>query len=171
MQTAALDLFLERGYDATPTAEIARRAGVSEMTLFRHFSSKAAFVVEDPYDAFIAAAVLARPADESALRATVRGIDDAWESVPPPAADEVRVRLRIVAATPSLRTALAGGTAATERAIAEALVTRGVLAGEAAVVAAAVVAGLNAALLDWSLGDDPDIGSALRMTFRALGED
>ncbi|EPR36319.1 transcriptional regulator, TetR family [Desulfovibrio sp. X2] len=37
---AAAELFAERGYEATPVAEIARRAGVSEGAIFRHFPSK-----------------------------------------------------------------------------------------------------------------------------------
>lgn len=39
---AALDLFSERGYAATTTAAIARRAGVAEKTLFANFRSKQA---------------------------------------------------------------------------------------------------------------------------------
>ena len=37
---AALDLFAERGYAATTTATIAKRAGVAEKTIFAHFASK-----------------------------------------------------------------------------------------------------------------------------------
>jgi AcrR family transcriptional regulator len=40
LQQAAIDLFLERGFDAVTTAEIAQRAGVTERTYFRHFSDK-----------------------------------------------------------------------------------------------------------------------------------
>ena len=171
LEASAITLFAERGYDATTTAEIARRAGVSEMTLFRHFPTKASFLVEDPYDPLIAGAIRGRPADEPPLRATVRGVREAWDAVAPPAVDAVRERLQIVASTPSLRGALAVGSAATEQAIAEALVDRGCPASDARVVAAAVVAGLNAALMDWSLGADPSIATALHVAFRALGED
>ncbi|GAA1980883.1 TetR family transcriptional regulator [Microbacterium pumilum] len=163
-------LFVERGYAATTTAQIARRAGVSEMTLFRHFASKSAFLVEDPYDPLIAAAVRARPSDEPALPATIRGIRAAWAAVEPPDVAIVRERLRIVATTPSLRGALAAGSAATEQAIVDALVERDTPAPESRVVAAAVVAGLNAALIDWSLSDDANISTALQTAFRALGE-
>ncbi|HNP15627.1 MAG TPA: helix-turn-helix domain-containing protein, partial [Terrimesophilobacter sp.] len=46
---AALELFEEHGFDATGTVQIARRAGVSEMTLFRHFPSKEALLLADPF--------------------------------------------------------------------------------------------------------------------------
>jgi TetR/AcrR family transcriptional regulator len=39
--SAALDLFLEKGYTATRVEEVAQRAGVSKGTLFLYFSSKA----------------------------------------------------------------------------------------------------------------------------------
>jgi len=38
--TAAAELFAERGYSATTTRAIAERAGVNEVTVFRHFESK-----------------------------------------------------------------------------------------------------------------------------------
>ena len=40
LQQAAVELFLERGYDRTTAAEIAARAGVTERTFFRHFLDK-----------------------------------------------------------------------------------------------------------------------------------
>ncbi len=40
LREAALDLYAERGYEATTTAEIAARAGVTERTYFRHFADK-----------------------------------------------------------------------------------------------------------------------------------
>jgi AcrR family transcriptional regulator len=40
LREAALDLYGERGYDTTTTAEIAARAGVTERTYFRHFPDK-----------------------------------------------------------------------------------------------------------------------------------
>lgn len=38
--TAAIDLFAAQGYHATPTAELARRAGVSEGSIFYYFPTK-----------------------------------------------------------------------------------------------------------------------------------
>jgi len=37
---AAVELFAERGYDATTAAQIAERAGLTKTTLFRHFADK-----------------------------------------------------------------------------------------------------------------------------------
>lgn len=37
---AALELFANEGYDATPTNRIAKKAGVSEGLIFRHYGSK-----------------------------------------------------------------------------------------------------------------------------------
>src|SRR5665213_996299 len=40
LREAALELYLDHGYDATTTAQIAQRAGVTERTYFRHFADK-----------------------------------------------------------------------------------------------------------------------------------
>jgi AcrR family transcriptional regulator len=53
---AARELFSQRGYAGTPTREIAARAQVSEVLLFRHFKSKAQLfeqAVFEPLDRFI----------------------------------------------------------------------------------------------------------------------
>jgi AcrR family transcriptional regulator len=165
---AALELFEERGYDATTAASIAERAGVTEMTFFRHFVSKDAVLIADPYDPLIAEAVLRQPLGASPLIAAIRGVADAWVSVPAPVSEDVRQRLRIVARTPSLRGALARNSADTENAIAEALERRGAASPEARIAASATVAALNAALLDWAEGEDPDLGTAIDGALRVL---
>jgi AcrR family transcriptional regulator len=42
----ALDLFAERGYEATPTSLIAKEAGVSEGLIFKHYLNKANLLEE-----------------------------------------------------------------------------------------------------------------------------
>ena len=43
---AARNLFAEKGFDRTTTAEIAREAGISEGTIYRHFKSKKELLME-----------------------------------------------------------------------------------------------------------------------------
>ena len=40
LQRAALELYVERGFEETTVADIAERAGVTERTFFRHFADK-----------------------------------------------------------------------------------------------------------------------------------
>src|ERR1700744_1078723 len=40
LEKAALEMYDERGFDATTVAEIARRARLTERTFFRHFADK-----------------------------------------------------------------------------------------------------------------------------------
>ena len=165
---AALELFDERGYDATTAAAIAERAGVTEMTFFRHFPSKSSLLVDDPYDPLIAEAIRHQPPQLTPIAAAIGAIAAGWKAVWPPHSAEVRDRLRIVSRTPSLRGAIATSNAATEAAISGALVARGVSVLEARIAAAATMGALTAALLDWAEGDDPDLGSAIDAALRVL---
>lgn len=165
---AALELFAELGYDSTTAAAIAERAGVSEMTFFRHFPSKDSVLIADPYDPLIAEAIIRQPEHVSPMTTAIRAIAEGWRSVPPPASAEVRDRLRIVSRTPSLRGAIARNNAATEAAISGALVSRGVSASDARIAAAATMGALTASLLEWADGEDPDLGSAIEAALRVL---
>ena len=40
LERAALELFVERGYEQATVTEIARRAGLAQRTFFRHFADK-----------------------------------------------------------------------------------------------------------------------------------
>ena len=65
LREAALDLYAERGYDATTTAQIAARAGVTERTYFRHFADKREVLFDgesELRDVMIAAIASARDA-------------------------------------------------------------------------------------------------------------
>ncbi len=165
---AALELFGERGYDATTAAAIAERAGVTEMTFFRHFPSKSSVLLADPYDPLIAEAIIRQPPRLSPIVAAIGAIAEGWTSVPAVASAAVRARLRIVSRTPSLRGAIAASNGATEAAISGALVQRGATTADARIAAAATMAALSAALLDWAEGDDPDLGSAIDAARRVL---
>ncbi|MBV6702072.1 TetR/AcrR family transcriptional regulator [Kitasatospora aureofaciens] len=61
---AALELFLERGYDQVSIKDVAEAADVSTTTLFKHFSGKEALVFDEDaeVEAGLVAAVRERPA-------------------------------------------------------------------------------------------------------------
>jgi AcrR family transcriptional regulator len=66
IRAAAVDLFLDRGYEAVSVDDIAAAANVSPSTFFNYFTTKEAVVYDpDPADAATRADLLAaRPADE-----------------------------------------------------------------------------------------------------------
>lgn len=166
---AALQLFVEQGFEATGTAQIAQRAGVSEMTLFRHFPNKVALLLDDPFDPRIAEAVRARPADEPPMAAVVEGIRQAWAGIADTEFEDLRKRLRIIASAKGLAGALERSSSVTVDAIADALVDRGVPTAAARVVPAAVVAGLSVGLLAWAQSETADLREAVGTALSALG--
>jgi AcrR family transcriptional regulator len=166
LRREALRLFAAQGYDETTVAEIAAAAGVTQMTFFRYFPAKELVVVEDPYDPAIAQAVAAQPADLTPLERTRRGLLAAWGQISGEEDAEFRLRLRVGAAHPGLRARMRENNAATEAAIVAALTQEGVPRFEAVVAAAAVLAALTAALLEWAA--DPDPGSLGRAITGAL---
>ena len=166
LQAAALRLFSEQGYDATTVEQIAREAGVSHMTFFRHFPTKDAVVLQDGFDPAIAAAVAATPTGLPPLPRVCAGLRAALTHVDVPGQEDVRLRVRIAAEHPALRAGTYAATEATQEAIAEVLVADGVSRFDARVASAAALAALTVALLDWCLSGSPDpmssrLGAAL----------
>ncbi|WP_369369860.1 TetR/AcrR family transcriptional regulator [Promicromonospora sp. Populi] len=146
---AALDLFERQGYDATTVNQIADTAGVTSMTFFRHFATKDAVLVTDPYDPLIAEAVGAQPTALSPLERTRRGLLAALGDITPTEDATARRRVALVAQYPSLRAAVSVGTGATQDAIVERLVADGVDPLDAAIAVSACLAATTAALLAW----------------------
>jgi AcrR family transcriptional regulator len=160
----ALDLFERDGYEGTTTAQIAAAAGVTPMTFFRHFPTKAAVVVSDPYDPVIAEAVGSQPATLTALERTRRGMLVALETIDSVEDATARRRLALAASQPSLRAAVAEATMATERAIVERLVRDGADEFDARVAAGACLGAATAALLAL-----PEVGGTIALAVsRAL---
>ncbi|GGR91274.1 MULTISPECIES: TetR family transcriptional regulator [Streptomyces] len=136
LQQAALELYQERGFDQTTTAEIAARAGVNERTFFRHFPDKREVLFDGEAD--LRAALTREVADAPdglrpldvllrAFRRAGRILEDNRPFSEP--------RLKIIAVTPALRERDLAKAASLTEALAEALRQRGVpgrLAGLAA---------------------------------------
>ena len=169
LKRAALELFAERGYDAAGTAQIAARAQVSEMTLFRHFATKEALLLEDPFDPRIAAGVASRPGGEPAMRALAEGIRQAWREVDPESTQLLREVLRIVAHTPALTGAIERNSNETITVLTQALTERDVHDLEARVAASAMITGLSVALLDWAQTEQGELSAVLDAALDVLG--
>jgi len=165
---AAFALFGEQGFETTTVAQIADRAGVTEMTFYRHFGTKDALVVDDPYDPLMADAVIAADPELPPLPAIAAGVRAAWRAVPEPDAAAVRDRLRFVASSPSLRAAMAKSSAATEAALADALQRRGADTTAATVAAAAAVAALNGPQDAWAEAPATPLESAIDLATDVL---
>ncbi|MFD4874262.1 TetR family transcriptional regulator [Streptomyces sp. NPDC058420] len=154
LQQAALELYRERGFDQTTTAQIAARAGVNERTFFRHFPDKREVLFAGEAD--LRAALVQEVADAPdglqpldvllcAFRKAGRILEDNRPFSEP--------RLEIIARTPALRERdLAKGASLTE-ALAQALRERDVPARLADLAAQTGWATFHHAAQAWI--DDP----------------
>ncbi len=122
-----MELYRERGFDQTTTAEIAARAGVNERTFFRHFPDKreVLFDGEAALRETLARAVAAAPNGLQPLDVLLRAFREAGQIL-----EENRPfsepRLAVIAATPALRERELAKAASMVDAVAEALRGRGV---------------------------------------------
>jgi AcrR family transcriptional regulator len=149
---AALELFLERGFDEVGVKEVADAADVSVTTLFKYFPTKESLVFdqEEDREAELVDAVRNRPAGTSipsALREELTGNWDRLTSDP-----RVRPFMEMVNRTPTLREHQRRAWARHEAAVASAIAAEiGAPDGDAA-CAAVVHFSLEAVLLAQNLG-------------------
>lgn len=163
-----MNLFESQGFEQTTVADISTAAGVTEMTFFRHFASKDLVATADPYDPVIAAGVARRPLDEPPLLRAVRGVSEALRDISEPETTMVRRRVRIVAASPTLRASSARIHEATEARIRDQLIADGTPRLEAHAVAAALIAALTAALFEWARDERLPLVTAIGRALRVL---
>ena len=168
LQLCALELFERKGFEQTTVTQVAEAAGVTPMTFFRHFNTKAQALLDDPYDPLIAAAIAGQPRTWGPRARVVAGLRHAWRALPEPTSDVERRRVRVVAATPSLWGEMHANNRRTDRMMVDQLVADGADRLAARASAAAVLAAITAALLEWSQSDDGNIGAAVEGALAAL---
>ncbi|MGB7450269.1 MAG: helix-turn-helix domain-containing protein [Ornithinimicrobium sp.] len=151
LQQIGLEMIAEVGYESVTVEQIARAAGVSHMTFFRHFATKQALVLQDPFDPAIAAAVAAAPRHLPALQRACEGMRAALAAVSLPQEEQVRMRVQIVANTPALTAGMWANTVATQAAVSDAL-SETSSRFESQIAAAATIGALTAAVLAWGTG-------------------
>jgi len=169
LQQAALELFRERGYEATTTAEIAARAGVTERTFFRHFPDKreALFDGEDAFRTALSDAVLAAPEDLNpmgALLCAFRSVERMLEDNRP----FTEPRQAVIAQTPALQERVLTKTAGLMNALSGALRRRGVEAGVATLAAQVGMAAFGYAASAWFADPAAGLGAHLTRAFDEL---
>ncbi|MEV7790524.1 TetR family transcriptional regulator [Streptomyces sp. NPDC087512] len=106
---SALELFTERGYEATTVDDIAEAAEVSQRTFFRYFASKeeAAFFVSRLAESHFVDAVRRRPPGEAPLDALRGALVESWDTIGEAVEQvvplEVHMRFyRVIESTPAL---------------------------------------------------------------------
>jgi AcrR family transcriptional regulator len=140
---AALDLFVERGYEATTVAEIADRAGLTKSTFFRYYADKRD-VLSAGQDVLMEAfgdAIRKAPAETTTVGCIALALDAAAAAFTPDRHDIAPKRRAVVAANSELQERELLKSALLTSTMAEALLERGVekmtaqLAAELAILA------------------------------------
>jgi AcrR family transcriptional regulator len=139
LEQAALELYLERGFEQTTVAEIAKRAGLTERTFFRHFADKreVLFAGAAPLQDLIDSAVSNAPSNLVPIEAAAVGLEAAGTLLQERRAF-ARQRQAVIAANPELQERELIKLASLAAALAETLRKRG--AGDTAASLTAEVA-------------------------------
>ena len=168
IRQAALRLFLDKGYDATTTSEIARAAEVSTGTLFNYFPTKEALLFADDFDPVFISHLRARPLSEPLFTAFRRAMQAGLAQIPDSSSLSYE-RARLILATPALRSAMAQQRERDARLLTELLAERyGRPAGdfELRVAASVLIAATETAYAAWI--EAGGVGDVKAMADRAL---
>ncbi|WP_371782334.1 TetR family transcriptional regulator [Streptosporangium subroseum] len=102
----AMELFLEQGFDETTVDQVAAAVGMSGRSVFRYFATKEDMVLGDMLQIghALAAALQARPAEESPWEALRRALDEPLTALKSDGGKAL-ARATMLATTPALRAA------------------------------------------------------------------
>jgi AcrR family transcriptional regulator len=169
LREAAVELFLERGYENVTVAEITERAGLTRRSFSRYFTDKRDVLFAGSEQLPLALAHSVRHADDalSPFEALLTALVDAAG----PLADQAPLaaqRRAILQASPELQERGRTKLAAATDAVADALRERGTAASQAALLAEVGVAIFRTAFQRWT--DQPD-GADLPARIREAAAD
>lgn len=157
-----MELYRQRGYDRTTTAEIAARAGVTERTFFRYFPDKreVLFHGESEMLAALTAAIVAAPEALGPLEVVLLSFRS-FEKVIEDNRQFNEPRQQIIATTPALQERQAAKAGAMTAALASALQQRGVEEKLATLTARTAMAVFDHAAQSWF--EDPSVGLGVHL--------
>lgn len=170
LQQAAMELYTEHGYDGTTTADIAERAGLSERTYFRHFADKREVLFDstDALQTLVLAGIAGTGPGVAPLDAAAAGLADG-SALLQSFGEQPRHRAAVIAAHAELRERELAKMATLARAVAAALVDRGVGEPAAALTAETAVAVFRVAFDRWVADPDgPALPAVLAQCFAEL---
>lgn len=148
-------MFTERGFDGVTIEEIARAAGTSHMTFYRHFPTKESVVLDDPFDPLLGEAVGQQDPALAPLERARSGLVAALEHLSESDDADVLRRVKLAVSSPALRSRIWENNHRSEDVIADSLRRGGASDFESKVAAGAVLGALSAALIDWAAKDAP----------------
>ena len=150
LERAALELYMEHGFEQTTVAEIAERAGLTKRTFFRHYTDKrdVLFGGASHLQDLVVGAVAGAPRSAAPIAAVAAGLDAAAALLEPRWA-EAGGRHAVIAANPELRERELVKLASLAAAIAAALRDRGVADRAAKLTAEAGIAAFRFGFEDW----------------------
>lgn len=157
IQSHALRLFTDQGYDQTTIDQIIDAADVSASTFFRYFPTKESVVLFDDFDPRIIAAFQAQPQGVPPVAALRVALREAFVGLTAEQLEEQRERLALVLGVPALRGAMLDQLSQAMLLVSEAIADReGRSRDDFAVrtIAGAIVGSMFAVLAQ--LADDPD---------------
>jgi AcrR family transcriptional regulator len=170
LRQAALDLYGERGFENTTVAEIAKRAGLTERTFFRHFADKreVLFAGSEALEGRLVRTVAEAPASLAPLDAVAVGLEALGE-VLPARAQASRARQAIIDANAELQERELIKLASLSEALAGALRGRGVGEAAAGLVAEVGIAVFKTAFERWiGEGEERDFAAMVREAMAEL---
>ena len=106
IQSCALRLFREQGYDATTIEQIIDAADVSETTFFRYFPTKEDVVLDDGYDPMLIEAFQAQPPDVPPVQALRAAFAATFAGMTAGQQAEQNERITLILTVPRLRAAM-----------------------------------------------------------------
>jgi AcrR family transcriptional regulator len=106
IQSCALRLFREQGYDATTIEQIIDAADVSETTFFRYFPTKEDVVLDDSYDPMLIEAFQAQPPEAPPVQALRAAFAATFAGMTARQQAEQNERITLIFSVPRLRAAM-----------------------------------------------------------------
>jgi AcrR family transcriptional regulator len=170
LMQAAFALYSERGFEQTTVAEIAKRAGLTERTFFRHFADKreVLFAGADALQELLVSTVASAPDSAAPIDAAAAGLEAAGAAIQD-GGELPRQRQAIIAASAELQERELIKLASLASALADALRRRGVEDPAASLTAEAGMAVFRIAFERWvNEADQQDLPRLIRESLYEL---